>query len=201
MGGAPGPPWAAAARLQGGFGGSEVVAAAFNRATSRAPALLSQPLSLGARWLPCSRCLPRLPATGLISGSLFPAPPFPPLPSNRSRRGGFPRGWHPAGGGGSVLPAHLNLARFLSNSCFSRWKSWMYFIWGQQRQRGLSARGRGTQTPKAPLPPMGTGGSPALGPSLQLWIPSPVSCLHPLGSPRRAPAMGERAPRTFFCCW
>lgn len=33
------------------------------------------------------------------------------------------------------LPAHLNLARFLSNSCFSRWKSWMYFIWGHKATR------------------------------------------------------------------
>lgn len=31
-----------------------------------------------------------------------------------------------------MLPAHLNLAKFLSNSCFSRWKSWMYFIWGHK---------------------------------------------------------------------
>lgn len=44
------------------------------------------------------------------------------------------------------LPAHLNLARFLSNSCFSRWKSWMYFIWGHKATRevkGVSAPGNG----------------------------------------------------------
>lgn len=145
--GAPGPPWAAAARLQGGgFGGSEVVASAFSRAD------LGEP---------------------------FSSLPFPPLPSNRSPLGEFPHGWHPAGGG-SVLPAHLNLARFLSNSCFSRWKSWMYFIWGQRGGRGgLSARGRGTQTPTAPLPPMGA--------------PQPWDCPYSSGFPPQSPASIPRA--------
>lgn len=121
--GALGPPWAAAARLQGGGLG-------------------------GARWWPQH-------LAGLISGSLFPASPFPPCLQIAAPWGGFLVGGTRRGGG-SVLPAHLNLARFLSNSCFSRWKSWMYFIWGQRGGRGgLSARGRGTQTPTAPLPPMG----------------------------------------------
>lgn len=102
----------------------------------------------GARWWPQH-------LAGLISGSLFPASPFPPCLQIAAPWGGFLVGGTRRGGG-SVLPAHLNLARFLSNSCFSRWKSWMYFIWGQQGGReGLSARGRGTQTPTAPLPPMG----------------------------------------------
>lgn len=112
-------------------------------------------------------------------GESFSSLPFPPLPSNRSPLGGFPHGWHPAGGG-SVLPAHLNLARFLSNSCFSRWKSWMYFIWGQRGGRGgLSARGRGTQTPTALLPPMGA--------------PQPWDRPYSSGFPPQSPASIPRA--------
>lgn len=61
------------------------------------------------------------------------------------------RGLGKHGGVGGVLPAHLNLAKFLSNSCFSRWKSWMYFIWGHKAtpevERDVSTRNGQEDTP------------------------------------------------------
>lgn len=70
---------------------------------------------------------------------------------------------------GRGLSAHLNLAKFLSNSCFSRWKSWMYFIWGHkgtaQVERDISTRERaGRYIPinlaGHPTTPRGTQGLP-----------------------------------------
>lgn len=69
------------------------------------------------------------------------------------------------------LPAHLNLAKFLSNSCFSRWKSWMYFIWEHEATREVErdvSTGNGQAdtslsalSPGHPSTPKGLGGSPA----------------------------------------
>lgn len=68
------------------------------------------------------------------------------------------------------LPAHLNLAKFLSNSCFSRWKSWMYFIWGHKAtaevERDVSSRGQAgryipTNLAGHPTTPRGTHGLPS----------------------------------------
>lgn len=85
---------------------------------------------------------PRLPNTGVLRGTFLQPPSLPQRPP------GLP----PWGRGAA---SHLNLARFLSNSCFSRWKSWMYFIWGQPggtegRQRGE----RAAPTPQAGLAPL-----------------------------------------------
>lgn len=132
-------------------------------------------------------------------GEPFSSLPFPPLPSNRSPQGGFPRGWHPAGGGlgasCSPEPRQVPLKLLLLPLEVLD----VFHLGTAGRQRGAVSTGKGHADPNIPAAPHG--GSPALGLSLQLWIPSPISCLHPTGSPRRAPAVGERAPRTFFCCW
>lgn len=165
--GALGPPWAAAARLQGGGLG-------------------------GARWWPQH-------LAGLISGSRFPASPFPPCLQIAAPWGGFLMGGTRRGGGlgasCSPEPRQVPLKLLLLPLEVLD----VFHLGTAGRQRGAVSTGKGHADPKSPAAPHG--GSPALGPSLQLWIPSPVSCLHPMGSPRRAPALGERAPRTFFCCW
>lgn len=70
------------------------------------------------------------------------------------------------------MPAHLNLAKFLSNSCFSLWKSWMYFIWGHkataEADRDVNTREQaGRYIPVElsghPTTPRGTQGLPSPG--------------------------------------
>lgn len=112
-----------------------MVTSAFNRASGRAPVLPLQTLIPRARLVLRSLPLTESPSRRAALRHLFLALFFPIISpslllSSHSARQGFlhelhaeeetVRAWRGNVGG---LPAHLNLARFLSNSCFSRWKS------------------------------------------------------------------------------